>query len=124
MITKTIMVVVVPSTAFRPSIREEDVMAHETALQGTEGTTRTRGGNGLAIAGFVCSLVGALFLWIILAPLGIIFGAIGLSKAKRGAPHRGLAIAAIVIGVLDIVAYVILTIAVVQDGGAFSGYLG
>jgi bacteriorhodopsin len=93
-------------------------------MRDTEGTTRTRRGNGLAIAGFVCSLVGTLFLWIVLAPLGIIFGSVGLSRARHGAPHRGLAIAAIVIGVLDIVAYLVLTIAVLQDGGGFSGFLG
>lgn len=55
--------------------------------------------NGLAIAGFVCSLVG-LFLGFV-AVLGIIFSAIGLSKSNnQGAPHRGMAIAGLVIGIV------------------------
>lgn len=42
-------------------------------------------GNGLAIAGLVCGIVGLLIFNIILGPLAIIFGAIGLSRANKGA---------------------------------------
>ena len=46
-----------------------------------------------AIVGLVCSLIGMTLF-------GLIFGIIGLNKAKQGAPNKGIAIAAIVIAVL------------------------
>lgn len=56
--------------------------------------------NGLAVAGFVCSLA-ALFLpfTIFLSFLGLIFGAIGLSKAKSLGAGKGLAIAGIILSI-------------------------
>ncbi len=59
--------------------------------------------NGLAIAGFVCSIVGLLFsLWFVLAILGIIFSAIALKKIKKtGQGGRGLAVAGLVIGIVS-----------------------
>lgn len=53
--------------------------------------------NGLAIAGFVCSIVGLFVLWP-LCILGIIFSAIGL-KSER----KGLAIAGLIIGIIGVV---------------------
>ena len=73
--------------------------------------------NGLAISGFVCSLVGLFLLNVILGPLGIIFGGIGLSRANDGAPHRGLAIAGIVIGVIDVALFVVIVLALSHHGG-------
>ena len=62
-------------------------------------------GNGLAVTGFVLSLLAVLcgfipFFFVltwILAVLGLVFGLIGLSKARSTPtrPHRGLAIAAV-----------------------------
>ena len=75
--------------------------------------------NGLAIAGLVCGLVGLLFFSVILGPLAIIFGGVGLSRANRGAPHKGMSIAAIVLGIIDLVLFVIL-LAAVADGGGIS----
>jgi hypothetical protein len=59
--------------------------------------------NGLAVAGFIASLVGLFIFGIILGILAIIFGAIGLESQRRG-----LAIAALIIGIVDIVAAVII----------------
>jgi hypothetical protein len=67
-------------------------------------------GNGLAIAALVCGIVGIL--------LAIIFGGIGLSRANRGAPHRGLAMAGLVLGVIDIIIF-IAVIAWVSNHGGF-----
>lgn len=53
--------------------------------------------NGLAIAGFVSSIVGLFVLWP-LCVLGIIFSAIGL-KSER----KGLAIAGLIIGIVGVV---------------------
>ena len=75
--------------------------------------------NGLAIAGLVCGLVGLLFFSVILGPLAIIFGGVGLSRAKQGAPHKGMSIAAIVLGIIDLILFVIL-LAAVADGGGIS----
>ena len=67
-----------------------------------------RPGNGLAVAGLVCGIIGLVFCWIpflgwILAILGIIFGAIGNGKANRGAKGKGLAMAGLITGVLGLV---------------------
>jgi len=58
-------------------------------------------GNGFAIAGFVCSLVG-LFVWPI-AIAGIILSAIGLKSARRG-----LALAGLIIGIVALVVAIAL----------------
>ncbi len=62
------------------------------------------GTNGLAVAGFVCSIVGLLLsVWLLLAILGIVFSAIALSKIKRtGEGGRGLAMAGLIIGIVAV----------------------
>lgn len=81
------------------------------------GPTATRS-NGLAIAGLVCGIVGLLILNIVLGPLAIIFGGVGLTRANRGAAHRTMSIWAIALGVVDLIIFV-LTLAVVSHGGSF-----
>ncbi|MGY1740100.1 MULTISPECIES: DUF4190 domain-containing protein [unclassified Blastococcus] len=81
-------------------------------------------GNGLAVAGFVCGLVGLLFFSVILGPLAIVFGGIGLNRAKRGAPHKGLAIAAVVLGVVDLLLFVLLVVVAANNGGSFTFNVG
>ncbi|MEP7114681.1 MAG: DUF4190 domain-containing protein [Ilumatobacteraceae bacterium] len=60
--------------------------------------------SGMAIAGFVCSLVGVIpCFWAIqiMGLLGTIFGFIGLKQTKDGRRGgRGLAIAGVVIGII------------------------
>ena len=53
-------------------------------------------GNGLAVAGMVCGIVGVVLFWIpvlswILAILAIIFGGVGIAKGNSGAPTRAWA---------------------------------
>ena len=67
-------------------------------------------GNGLAVAGLVCGLVGLVFLNYILGPLAIIFGGVGLSRANRGAGHRGMSLAAIILGIVDLIVWVALVV--------------
>ncbi len=69
-------------------------------------------GNGLAVAGLVCGLVGLLFLPIVLGPLAIIFGGVGLSRANRGAGHKGMSMAAIILGIADLVVMVVYAVAI------------
>jgi hypothetical protein len=82
--------------------------------------------NGLAIAGFVCSL----FFWLygVGALLGIIFGFIARSQIKRsGTTQRGsgLALAGIIIGFVGIaigIIVVIIAIAVVHRCDGYGTY--
>ena len=75
----------------------------------------TRTTNGMAIAGLVLAICAVVISW---APgvnfvcwiLGLIFSAIGLKNANRGAPYRGLAIAGLAISLLGIVLIVVLLI--------------
>lgn len=64
-------------------------------------------GQGLAIAGFVCSLVSIFCFGIILGILGIVFSGIAKSKGYRG----GLATAGIVMGIIGLVGAIIVAIA-------------
>ena len=64
--------------------------------------------NGLATAGFVLALIGfllagipliGLFLALPLAILGLVFGAVGIGKAGKVKVGKGLAVAAVVLGI-------------------------
>jgi hypothetical protein len=79
----------------------------------------SRGTNGLAIAGLVCGIIGLLIANIILGPLAIIFGGIGLSRANKGASGKGMAIAGIVLGIVDVVIWIVV-IAVVSNHNGFT----
>lgn len=63
-----------------------------------------RKGGGFGIASFVISLVGLLVGSIILGPLAIIFGIIGMINRKL----KGLAIAGFIIGIIDLLAGLIV----------------
>jgi hypothetical protein len=66
---------------------------------------------GLGLAGFVASLVGLFIAGIPLGAIAVIFGGISLSKINKNPQKykgRGFAIAALIIGLLDVVATIIL----------------
>ena len=75
-------------------------------------------GNSAAITGFVLALVAGFLSWfpvinIVLSIPAIVFSAIGLSKSnKEGRPHRGLAIAGLVISLLVLLLGIILIAAI------------
>ncbi|MGW1997512.1 DUF4190 domain-containing protein [Embleya sp. NPDC001921] len=77
------------------------------------------GTNGLAVAGLVCGVVGVFLFNIILGPLAVIFGTVGLRRSRTGAGGRGMSIAAIVLGVVDVLLFVVLLIAAANSGGSF-----
>ncbi|MEU6673527.1 DUF4190 domain-containing protein [Streptomyces sp. NPDC046853] len=78
--------------------------------------------NGLAIAGLVCGIVGVFFLNFILGPLAIIFGAVALrQKAVKGS--GGMAKAAVILGIVDVILFIVL-IAVAASNGGFTWYVG
>jgi hypothetical protein len=66
---------------------------------------------GLGLAGFISGLVGLFIASIPLGIIAVVFGSISLSKIKRN-PQRykgkGFAIAAIILGLVDVVAMIIL----------------
>ena len=78
-------------------------------------TAGTRG-NGAAVAGFVCGLIGAIFsiipLFVLIFPgvldiLGIVFGIRGRRNAAAGASQGGLATAGLVLGIVGLVFFVL-----------------
>ncbi|ANS70741.1 hypothetical protein SLINC_8517 [Streptomyces lincolnensis] len=78
--------------------------------------------NGLAIASLCCGIVGLFILNIILGPLAIVFGAVARRQAaaKNGA---GMAKAGIVLGVVDVILWIVLLVVAANNGG-FSWYVG
>ncbi len=79
--------------------------------------------NGLAVASLVLGILALLLfftIWLpfILGVLAIVFGAVAISKAKRGAGNKGIAIAGLVCGTIGIVAailFIVLIVAVARD---------
>jgi Domain of unknown function (DUF4352) len=75
--------------------------------------------NGMAVAGFVLALLGAIGSFIpfaniffaLLALLGLIFGIVGLVKAGRLGAGKGLSIAAIILSVLALVISLVVDVA-------------
>lgn len=64
--------------------------------------------NGMAIAALVCGILGIVgafipgvaYFTLVLAVLGIIFGVIGMKKAKEIGTGNGLAISGLVLGIV------------------------
>jgi len=92
-----------------------------------------QGTNGLSIAGFVLSVVNVIpCFWVFPLPalLGLIFGVVGRGQIKRneGAKGKGLAVAAIIIGIIFLVIAVLFWVWVAssdncyRDGSSFHCY--
>ncbi|MGA4845575.1 DUF4190 domain-containing protein [Streptomyces sp. G5(2025)] len=75
--------------------------------------------NSFAVAGLVCGIVGLFVLSIVLGPLAIIFGALALRQRAGGG---GMAKAAIILGIVDVVLFVVLM--ALAASGEFSWYVG
>src|SRR5688572_24971917 len=71
-------------------------------------------GNGMAVTGLVLGIIGLVLCWIpflgwLLALLGVIFGALGVSKANKiQGRGKGMAIAGLVTGVIGLLLGIIL----------------
>ncbi|MFD7433844.1 DUF4190 domain-containing protein [Streptomyces sp. NPDC059861] len=78
--------------------------------------------NGLAIASLTCGIIGIFLFNVILGPIAIVLGAVGMRQApaKGGA---GMAKAGIILGVLDLVIFGVLLALAASEGG-FSWYVG
>jgi hypothetical protein len=86
------------------------------------GPPATRGGNGVAVAAMVCGIVGVFIFNVVLGPLAVIFGGVGLRNANRGAGRRGAATAGLVLGIVDIVLLIVVIAA--ASGHSFSWHAG
>ncbi|MES2779193.1 MAG: DUF4190 domain-containing protein [Bacteroidota bacterium] len=65
--------------------------------------------DGMAVAGFVCALVGFFIAGVILGILGIVFSIIALNRmGTSGKKGRGLAIAGFILGIIDVVGALII----------------
>ncbi|MFF1549176.1 DUF4190 domain-containing protein [Streptomyces sp. NPDC058291] len=78
--------------------------------------------NGFAVASLSCGIIGLFLLNIVLGPLAIIFGAVARRQAgvRSGA---GMAKAGIILGIVDVVLWLVL-LAVAASNGGFSWYVG
>lgn len=94
-------------------------MASYGGSSATSSGSRT---NGLAIASLCCGIVGLFFLNMVLGPLAIIFGAVARRQAsvKNGA---GMAKAGIILGIVDVVLWLVLLLVAANNGG-FGWYVG
>jgi lysylphosphatidylglycerol synthetase-like protein (DUF2156 family) len=80
-------------------------------------------GNGLAVASLVLGIVGLVLAFIpiigvvawILGPLAIIFGFAGRSRAKRGAPNGGMAMAGLIMGIITVAIAIVWVIAFASE---------
>ncbi|WP_213453312.1 DUF4190 domain-containing protein [Rhizomonospora bruguierae] len=67
------------------------------------------GASAFGVASLVMGIVGIFVLNVILGPLAIIFGAVGLNRANHaGGRGRGVSIAGIVLGVVALAVFAIL----------------
>jgi hypothetical protein len=71
-------------------------------------TVNQKTGNGIGVAGFVLALLGLIFSWVpvigwIFWLLGLIFSAVGMTKKPKG-----LAIAGLIISLIDLIVLVAL----------------
>jgi hypothetical protein len=94
----------------------------EPSPSSLQAPVQTTGSNGLAIAGFVLALLGALSSFIpivniggdFLAFLGLIFGVIGLVQSGKRVAGKALSIAAIILAVAAFVISIVVNTATVS----------
>ncbi len=70
------------------------------------------GGFGLAIASLICGIVGLFLCNILLGPAAIITGALG----ARQKAHRTMAVIGLVLGILDVIIFVVVIIVLIATG--------
>ena len=79
------------------STLENNIQAEYVENISTSTSTASNGGSGWGIASLACGIVGLFGGALILGPLAIIFGALGIKKNLKG-----LAIAGLVLGIIEL----------------------
>jgi hypothetical protein len=74
-------------------------------------------GNGAAVASLPLGILALIFFWaqalaVVLAVLGIVFGALGRQRARSGGGSQGVATAGLVISIVALVLAIIIILAV------------
>ena len=74
-----------------------------------------RTGNGKAVAALVFGILAVLLFWttvldVVPAILAVVFGALGMSDAKRSGQPRGMALTGFILGITGAVAAMVFTI--------------
>ena len=103
-------------------------LAAPPAMAGTPATFPAEGAHPLknsplAVAGFVCSLLGLMCCGPLFSTLGLIFSIVGLNEIKRNPRQftgHSLAVAGIVLGILGVLLFLAL-FAAGFGGGFFRG---
>lgn len=99
-------------------------IAPASAVPAREASPQT---NGRAVAGLVLGILAVLFLTrpiaFILGTLAIVFGAIGTSRARAGAPYKDMAIAGLTLGIIAIAVSLLLVAIVMFDGDASTKFV-
>ncbi|WAU83082.1 DUF4190 domain-containing protein [Streptomyces sp. Qhu-G9] len=92
-----------------------------TSYGGSSATSGSRT-NGLAVASLVCGIIGVFLFNVILGPLAIVLGAVGMRQAgvKGGG---GMAKAGVILGVVDLIIFAVLLTVAASNGG-FTWYVG
>jgi hypothetical protein len=73
--------------------------------------TAPRGNSsGLAINSLICGIIGLFFLGFIFGPIALILGGAAVYQASRGIGRRGIAWAALILGVLDVVLLIVVLV--------------
>tara|TARA_B110001450_G_C17385708_1_gene385542 strand:- start:128 stop:520 length:393 start_codon:yes stop_codon:yes gene_type:complete len=84
---------------------EKEAVLNISESSNSLSTAVSGGGKGMSIAAMVCGIVGIFFAGIILGPLAIIFGALGMKRDGRGMAITGLVLGIIAtVGALIIIA--------------------
>ena len=97
---------------------EKDANVKSVVVSGENGRERPvnaekpKGVNGLAIAGFVISLLslGLGYYYAIASVLGLVLSAVAVGTRKKYSSCNGLAVAGLIIGIISTVIWVILSL--------------
>src|SRR5712691_4732314 len=65
--------------------------------------------NGFAVASLVLGIVGFFFSLIASIP-AIVFGILGMDRAKKGAPNEGMALAGLILGIVASAFWILIII--------------
>lgn len=84
--------------------------------------------NGLGTAALVLGIIGVVLSWIpgtgwALNILAIIFGAVGINRAKRGqATNKSSALAGLILGVIGLTVWIVILVVFLAAWGSYSSY--
>jgi Tfp pilus assembly protein PilE len=91
--------------------------------------THPQQGNGMAVAGMILGIIGLALCWLpfvgwLCALIGIILGALGMSKAKQiGGRGKGMAIAGLICGIIGLMIGVLLFVLATMAMKSFDTYV-